>query len=173
MFKNIVKSLMLILIVALATAGCGTIGALFHSPPDARFAANKADMDFFVGKDPDPVDKPRGDKAKERAGGLEHDYAPPEVTGPNGSPAPLDGPGLLTSVGGLLTSIPGLTAVGGFLTAIGGLWLTIKNGQKTKVVASAVGQVATAVDQHAALIDSVTPEAADFAAKTTTVVAAV
>jgi hypothetical protein len=137
----------LALVVVLALTGCGTVRAL--AGPDPALAAAAPDIRQALANDATlhPENKNKDADA---------DAALANAVDSKRGPAAADA---LTGLGQLFGTAPGLAAVGGLLTAAGGLWHTLANRKKLDVVAGTV-------DQHAGLIDSVTPDTAADAAKT-------
>lgn len=142
---------LLVLLAVVALAGCGTVSGIFGGKPDPRMAENYRDMMHFAKNDTDPTEAERKAEALRRA----KELADEQSAKSSGSTPPIDAPEVLTGIGALFGTIPGLTAIGGILTAAGAAWAAISGNRRS----------AAAIDQHAALIDGVTPESADFAAK--------
>lgn len=135
----------LALVAVLALTGCGTIRSLVG--PDPALVAAKPVLNRGLATDTavNPEHKPENDKAGAALG---------DATDP--APSPI--PGILTV---LIAALGGPAGVG-TLAVAGAAGVTAYLNRK-KVIA-----VESAVDQHATLIDSVTPESADFAAKAKT-----
>jgi len=137
------RALALVAVLALAgLTGCGTVRALAGPDPALVAVAPTIQQALVNDSAAHPENKPKNDAAGQA---LESNVNPPTV----------DAPSVFSEVGALFTTVPGLAAVGGVLTAIGVLLDSRKRSR-------AVG---VAVAQHAELIDSVTPESADFAKK--------
>lgn len=128
----------LLLAAVLLAPGCGTIRALVGPDPALVAVAPTINRALDSDSAARPENKPQNDRAK---GVLENNVNPP----------PLDGSGWLALLASLLTP----TNIG-IASALGTGVVAVLKGRKTEKV----------VDQHADLIDSVTPEEAEFAAKT-------
>jgi len=134
-----------IVLAALALTGCSSLG--LGAPDPIVYVAPTIDGALDRDSALHPENKPANDKARAV---VDEKAQAPKMSPPAAADA-------ISGIGALLTTIPGLTAVGAVVTGVGAVLHSILTRKQ-------VGAVAGAVDQHAALIDSVTPEAADFAA---------
>jgi hypothetical protein len=137
-----------LLLAFLPLTGC----ALLAPGPDPSLVASKPAI--VVALHNDTLMHPDHKAANEAAEKVLADKTKEPVMAPS-APEIAD---TITGIGGLLTTVPGLTAVGAVIAGVGGILHSILTSKKVMAVAGAV-------DQHAALIDSVTPEAADSASK--------
>ncbi len=138
------KFLALAAVLALSLTGCGTVRALVG--PDPALVAAEPTLKRGLGTD--TAHFPEHKDENEKAGAALGDYTNPP-------PSPV--PGILATILGILASPTGLTGI----VAAGSAVAAVFANRKANVVAGTV-------NQHAELIDSVTPEAADFAAKVKT-----